>query len=101
MSLSIIRGPLDDKWLPPAEAALAAGYGAEVIADAAYSYSRDLVHSVGDVEYWARWKAEFAKLEQHPNPEVREIARYGQEWANEEARRTERMAREAALHGFR
>lgn len=79
--LAPLQGGPNPEWVEMARSAMAAGYDPAEVVSAAFGATEARLRAwehQGDA-FWERWSADFAALAEDPRPEVREIARYGQE----------------------
>lgn len=96
--LEPLEGLSEPGWDALAIAAIEAGHDPVRIAEAAFGSSH--FYSGPGIEYWSRWDEAFAKLQDHPNPDLREVARQGRKRAQEKLDRAEERQRQVHLHGL-
>lgn len=96
--LEPLEGLSEPGWDALAIAAIEAGHDPARIAEAAFGSSH--FYSGPGIEYWSRWDEAFAKLQDHPNLELREVAGQGRKRAQEELDRAEERQRQVHLHGL-
>ena len=99
-----LSGRPDQKWISLARLALKEGKEPRSIALASFlsgSFLNEdgLVNGDGR-EYWAQWDRAFAELENDPNEDLREVARYGQERVREESQKSAARKRQHELDGL-
>lgn len=96
--LEPLEGRPDEIWTELALEALNAGHEPAAIAAASFSGS----HEWGGPsrEYWARWEFAFQDLEEHPDPEMREVAKHGLRIARRRMEKGAAEDRRIELEGF-
>ncbi len=94
-----LSGVLDEAWTELAMLALESGQGAYSIARAA-SYVVGFEASWGPLSsFWSQRKEDFARLEEDPRAEIREIAHHGRQIAQGEIEEAKARERLEEIHG--
>jgi hypothetical protein len=90
--LEPLAGQPDADWVNLARLALLSGHEPRAVARASFLGSGH--------DYWSAWDRAFSKLEDHSDEDLREVARYGRELAQEEIRNAATEARKRDLEGW-
>ncbi len=104
LHLRPFSGRPDQEWIKLARFALEEGKEPRSIAQASFLSGSFLDQngfgSDHGREHWTQWDRAFAELEDDPNEDLREVARYGREQAQEEIRRSTARKRQHELDGL-
>lgn len=94
--LEPLAGKPDADWEKLARLALRAGYGPRAVAKA--TFLGEYSYGGSGHDYWSAWDRAFSELEN--DEDLREVARYGRERAQEEIRKAAAEERQLALEGW-